>query len=240
MCYLIRGLIRLDQEAYEAAYHDAQSSLHVHPHNDVAHYLQAMAGYYSGHLTHLQQDTEIVLQSKDELIGKSMKSNMRQLQKALPEEPVVIDKDFMDNLRHQFFDEVDDMIDSTDDLDECFATWTGSRFENKMGDSIQKSMTYLRETLSPLNKPDLTEKLKEIQEYLQLCTDRHFTQACLDLIKLNSPEDNTLSQLRDWRKQILLIIDGYDKVYQALVDKLEELTVLYQIPVFLAQKKKKK
>lgn len=238
MCYLIRGLIRLDQEAYEAAYQDAQSSLHVHPHNDVAHYLQAMAGYYSGHLTHLQQDTQIVLQSKDELIGKSMKSNMRQLQKTLPEEPVVIDKDFMDNLHHQFFDEVDDMIDSTDDLDECLATWTNGRFENKMGNSIQKSMEYLHESLSKLNKSDLPEKLKNIQECLQLCVDRHFTQACLDLITPNGP-NTTLEQLRAWRKQILLIMDGYDKVYQALIDKLEELAVLYQIPVFLAQEKKK-
>ena len=238
MCYLIRGLIRLDQEAYEAAYQDAQSSLHIRPQNDVAHYLRAMAGYYSGHLTHLQQDTQIVLQSKDELISKAMKSNMRQLQKALPKEPVVIDKDFMDNLRHQFFDEVDGMIDSTEDLDECFATWTGGRFENKMGNSIQKSMEYLREALSPLNKPDLDEKLKEIQEYLQLCVDKYFTQACLDLIA-PSRTDATLEQLRDWRKQILLILGGYDKVYQALVGKLEELAVVYQIPVFLGKKKKK-
>lgn len=232
MCYLLRGLIRLDQEAYEAAYQDAQSSLHVRPQNDVAHYLRAMAGYHSGHLTHLQQDTQIVLQSKDELIGKSMKSNMRQLQKALPTEPVVIDKDFMDNLRHQFFDEVDDMIDSTDDLDECFATWTSGRFENKMGSSIQKSMEYLRVALSKLNKPDLPEKLKNIQEHLQLCVDGYFAQACLDLITPNGP-DTTLEQLRDWRKQILLIMDGYDKVYQVLVGKLEELAVWYQIPVFL-------
>lgn len=239
MCYLIRGLIRLDQEAYEVAYQDAQSSLHVRPQNDVAHYLRAMAGYHSGHLTHLQQDTQIVLQSKDELIGKSMKSNMRQLQKALPTEPVVIDKDFMDNLRHQFFDEVDDMIDSTEDLDECFATWTGSRFENKMGSSIQKSMEYLHESLAKLNKSELPEKLKNIQEYLQLCVDRHFTQTCLDLITPNGT-DTTLVQLRSWKQQVLLIMDGYDKVYQALVDKLEELVVLYQIPVFLNEKKKKK
>lgn len=232
MCYLMRGLIRLDKGAYEAAYQDAQSSLHVRPQNDVAHYLRAMAGYHSGHLTHLQQDTQIVLQSKDELIGKSMKSNMRQLQKALSTEPVVIDKDFMDNLRHQFFDEVDDMIDSTDDLDECFATWTSGRFENKMGSSIQKSMEYLRVALSKLNKPDLPEKLKNIQEHLQLCVDGYFAQACLDLITPNGP-DTTLEQLRDWRKQILLIMDGYDKVYQVLVGKLEELAVWYQIPVFL-------
>lgn len=239
MCYLLRGLIRLDQEAYEAAYQDAKSSLHVRPQNDVAHYLRAMAGYHSGHLTHLQQDTQIVLQSKDELIGKSMKSNMRQLQKALPTEPVVIDKDFMDNLRHQFFDEVDDMIDSTDDLDECFATWTSGRFENKMGSSIQKSMEYVRESLAKLNKSDLTKKLKNIQEYLQLCVDRNFTQACLDLMTPNGP-DTTLVQLRSWKQQVLLIMDGYDKVYQALVEKLEELAVLYQIPVFLMQEKKKK
>ena len=239
MCYLIRGLIRLDQEAYEAAYQDAQSSLHIRPHNDVAHYLRAMAGYHSGHLTHLQQDAQIVLQSKDELIGKSMKSNMRQLQKALPKEPVVIDKDFMDNLRHQFFDEVDDMIDTTEDLDECFSTWTASRFENKMGSSIQKSMKYLRESLSKLNKSNLPEKLKNIQGYLQLCVDRHFTQACLGLITPNGP-DTTLEQLRAWRKQILLIFDRYDEIYEVLASKLEELAVLYQIPVFLAQEKKKK
>lgn len=239
LCYLMRGLIRLEKEAYEAAYQDAQNALHTSSSSDVAHYLRAMAGYHSGHLTHLQQDTQIVLQSKDELIGKAMKSNMRQLQKVRPKEPVIIDKDFMDNLRHRFFDEVDDMIDSSDDLDECFATWTSGRFENKMGSSIQKSMEYLRVALSKLNKPDLPEKFKNIQEHLQLCVDRHFTQACLDLITPNGP-DTTLEQLRDWRKQILLIMDGYDKVYQVLVGKLEELAVLYQIPVFLAQEKKKK
>ena len=239
VCYLMRGLIRLEKEAYEAAYQDAQNALHTSSSSDVAHYLRAMAGYHSGHLTHLQQDTQIVLQSKDELIGKAMKSNMRQLQKVLPKEAVFIDKDFMDNLRHRFFDEVDDMIDSSDDLAECFSTWTGGRFENKMGNSIQKSMEYLRKSLSKLNKSDLTEKLKNIQEYLQLCVDRYFAQACLDLITPNGP-DATLEQLREWRKQILLIMDGYDKVYQVLVGKLEELAVLYQIPVFLAQEKKKK
>ena len=239
VCYLMRGLIRLEKEAYEAAYQDAQNALHTSSSSDVAHYLRAMAGYHSGHLTHLQQDTQIVLQSKDELIGKAMKSNMRQLQKVLPKEAVFIDKDFMDNLRHRFFDEVDDMIDSSDDLAECFSTWTGGRFENKMGNSIQKSMEYLRKSLSKLNKSDLTENLKNIQEYLQLCVDRYFAQACLDLITPNGP-DATLEQLREWRKQILLIMDGYDKVYQVLVGKLEELAVLYQIPVFLAQEKKKK
>lgn len=238
VCYLMRGLIRLEKEAYEAAYQDAQNALHTSSSSDVAHYLRAMAGYHSGHLTHLQQDTQIVLQSKDELIGKAMKSNMRQLQKVLPKEPVIIDKDFMDNLRHQFFDEVDDMIDSSDDLAECFSMWIGSRFENKMGNSIQKSMEYLRKSLSKLNKSDLTEKLKNIQEYLQLCVDRYFTQACLDLITPNGP-DATLEQLREWRKQILLIMDGYDKVYQVLVGKLEELAVVYQIPVFWGKKKKK-
>ena len=239
LCYLMRGLIRLEKEAYEAAYQDAQSSLHAHPKSDVAHYLRAVAGYYAGHLTHVKQDAKIVLKSKDELVNKSMKNTMQKLQKLLHKEPVFIDKDFMDNLRHQFFDEVDDMIDSTDDLDECFATWTSGRFENKMENSIQKSLEYLRESLSKLNKPDLPEKLKNIQEHLQLCVDRHFTQACLDLITPNGP-DTTLEQLRSWRKQILLIMDGYDKVYQVLVGKLEELAVLYQIPVFLAQEKKKK
>lgn len=231
MCYWIRGLIRLDQEAYEAAYQDAQSSLHVRPLNDVTHYLRAMAGYYSGHLTHLKEDTQIALQSKEKLISKSMKSNMRHLQKLLLPEPI-IDKDFMENLRHQFFDEVDDMIDSTDDLAECFATWTSGRFENKMGSSIQKSMEYLRESLAKLNKSDLPEKLKIIQEYLQLCVDRHFTQACLDLMTPNDGPNTTLEQLRAWKQQVLLIMDGYDKVNQALVEKLEELAVLYQIPVF--------
>ena len=113
------------------------------------------------------------------------------------------------------------------------------RFENTMNNSIQKSLEYLQAALSKLNAPDLPEKLKEIKDYLQLCADRHFTQACLDLITPNGP-NTTLEQLRAWRKQILLIMDGYDKVYQALIDKLEELAVLYQIPVFLAQEKKKK
>ena len=239
LCYLMRGLIRLEKEAYEAAYQDAQNALHTSSSSDVAHYLRAVAGYYSGHFSYLSQDTKIVLHSKDKSVNKSMKNTMKKIQKLLPKEPVFIDKDFMDNLRHQFFDEMDDMIDSTEDLDECFATWTGTRFENKMGNSIQKSMEYLRDSLSKLNKSDLTEKLKNIQEYLQLCVDRHFTQACLDLIVPNGP-DTTLEQLHDWREQILLIMDGYDKVYQALVDKLEELAVLYQIPVFLAQEKKKK
>ena len=106
---------------------------------------------------------------------------MRQLQKALPKEPVVIDKDFMENLHHRFFDKVDDMIDSAETLDECLAILTGTRFKNEMSDSIQKSMTYLRESLSKLNAPDLTQKLREIQDYLQLCADRHFAQVCLDL-----------------------------------------------------------
>lgn len=169
----------------------------------------------------VRQDTQIVLQSKEKLISKSMKSNMRHLQKLLLQEPI-IDKDFMNALNHLFFDELDDMINSTDDLAECFATWTSGRFENKMGSSIQKSMEYLRESLAKLNKSDLPEKLKNIQEYLQLCVDRHFTQACLDLMTPNGP-NTTLEQLRAWKQQVLLIMDGYDKVNQALVEKLEEL-----------------
>lgn len=230
MCYLIRGLIRLDQEAYEAAYQDAQSSLHVHPHNDVAHYLQAMAGYYSGHLTHLQQDTQIVLQSKDELIGKSMKSNMRQLQKILPEEPVVIDKDFMDNLRHQFFDEVDEVIDAAGDFGRC-ATWTGALFKEKMDSGIQKSIAYLRESLAPLNKPGLPEELKEIQDYLQRFANERLTQICLDFITPTGPE-TTLAQMQTWKKQILLILDEYTDIYESLCSKVKELAVLYYIPAF--------
>ena len=239
MCYLIRGLIRLDQEAYEAAYQDAQSSLHVRPQNDVAHYLRAMAGYYSGHLTHLKKDTQIVLQSKDELIGKFMKSNMRQLQKELPKEPVVIDKDFMDTLNHLFFDEVDDMIDNAETLDECFAILTGTRFKNEMSNSIQKSLEYLREPLSKLNTPDLIQKLKEIKEYLRLCADRHFSQACLGL-KTPSGPDITRTQLRTWRKQLLKILRQYEQVYTTLTNKLEELAVLYHIPVFVGEEKQGK
>ena len=235
MCYLIRGLIRLDKGAYEAAYQDAQSSLHVRPQNDVAHYLRAMAGYYSGHLTHLRQDTQIVLRSKDELVGKAMKSNMRKLQKALPKEPVVIDKDFMENLHHRFFDKVDDMIDSAETLDECLAILTGTRFKNEMSDSIQKSMAYLRESLSKLNAPDLTQKLRKIQEYLQLCADRHFAQVCLDLKAPTGP-NITSAQLRVWKQQLLTILGHYEQVYTTLTNKLEELAVLYQIPVFVNRK----
>lgn len=238
MCYLIRGLIRLDKGAYEAAYQDAQSSLHVHPLNDVAHYLRAMAGYYSGHLTHLPPDMQIVLQSKDELVGKAMKSNMRQLQKALPNEPV-IDKDFMENLHHRFFDKVDDMIDSAETLDECLAILTGTRFKNEMSDSIQKSLEYLRESLSKLNAPDLTQKLKEIQDYLQLCADRHFSQTCLGFNPPGGP-DITRAQLRTWRKQLLKILGQYEQVYTTLTNKLEELAVLYQIPVFVGEEKQGK
>ena len=130
VCYLMRGLIRLEKESYEVAYQDAQSSLHVRPLNDVAHYLRAMAGYHSGHLTHLQQDTQIVLQSKDELIGKSMKSNMRHLQKLLLQEPI-IDKDFMNALNHLFFDELDDMITSSETLSGCLANWNGMRLKTQ-------------------------------------------------------------------------------------------------------------
>ena len=238
MCYLMRGLIRLDQEAYEAAYQDAQSSLHVRPQNDVAHYLRAMAGYHSGHLTHLRQDTQIVLRSKDELVGKTMKSNMRQLQKALPNEPV-IDKDFMENLHHRFFDKVDDMIDSAETLDECLAILTGARFKNEMSDSIQKSMTYLRESLSKLNAPDLTQKLREIQDYLQLCADRHFSQACLGFKTPGGP-DITRAQLCTWRKQLLTVLGHYNKIYDVLVDKVAELADLYHIPVFVGEEKGRK
>lgn len=238
MCYLMRGLIRLDQEAYEAAYQDAQSSLYVRPQNDVAHYLRAMAGYHSGHLTHLRQDTQIVLRSKDELVGKAMKSNMRQLQKALPNEPV-IDKDFMENLHHRFFDKVDDMIDSAETLDECLAILTGTRFKNEMSDSIQKSLEYLRESLSKLNAPDLTQKLREIQDYLQLCADRHFSQACLGFTPPGGP-DITRAQLRTWKKQLLKILGQYEQVYTTLTNKLEELAVLYQIPVFVGEEKQGK
>lgn len=238
VCYLMRGLIRLEKESYEVAYQDAQSSLHVRPQNDVAHYLRAMAGYYSGHLTHLRQDTQIVLRSKDELVGKAMKSNMRQLQKALPNEPV-IDKDFMENLHHRFFDKVDDMIDSTETLDECLAILTGTRFKNEMSNSIQKSLEYLRESLSELNAPDLTQKLREIQDYLQLCADRHFSQACLGFKTPGGP-DITRAQLRTWRKQLLKILGQYEQVYTTLTNKLEELAVLYQIPVFVGEEKQGK
>ncbi|WP_428062702.1 hypothetical protein [Candidatus Avelusimicrobium fimicolum] len=236
VCYLMRGLIRLEKESYEAAYQDAQSSLHAHPKSDVAHYLRAVAGYYAGHLTHVKQDAKIVLKSKDELVNKSMKNTMQKLQKLLPKEPVFIDKDFMDNLRHQFFDEVDDMINSTDDLEECFAIWTGTRFENKMENSIQKSLAYLREALSKLNTLDLPQKLPEIKEDLQLCVDKHFSQACVDL-KPPVGSDITRAQLRIWRKQVLTILGYYNKIYDILVNKVAELADLYHIPVFVGEKK---
>ena len=239
LCYLMRGLIRLEKEAYEAAYQDAQSSLHAHPKSDVAHYLRAVAGYYSGHLTHVKQDMKIVLKSKDELVNKSMKNTMQKLQKLLPKEPVFIDKDFMDNLRHQFFDKVDDMIDSAETLDECLAILTGTRFKNEMSNSIQKSLEYLRDSLSELNAPDLTQKLREIQDYLQLCADRNFSQACLGFKTPGGP-DITRAQLRTWRKQLLKILGQYEQVYTTLTNKLEELAVLYQIPVFVGEEKQEK
>lgn len=232
MCYLMRGLIRLNEEAYEAAYQDAQGALHEKSKEDVTHYLRALSGYHSGHLTRVKQDIEIVLQSKDELVDNSMKSTMRQIQKLLPKEPVVIDKDFMSALSHRFFDEIDDMIDSTETLSECLTTWIGIRFENKMDNSIQKSLEYLRESLSKLKAPDLPKKLKEIKDYLQLYTDRHFSQACLDL-KAPAGPDITRAQLRTWRKQLLAILGHYNKAYDALVDKVAELADLYHIPVFV-------
>lgn len=239
MCYLIRGLIRLNQDAYEPAYQDAQSALHQHPREDVAHYLRALAGYHSGHLKYLPQDIETVLKSKDKLVDKSMKATMRKLQKCLPQEPVVIDKDFMDTLNHLFFDEVDAMIDSAETLDECFANLTGIRFENKMENSIQKGLEYLQKSLSKLNAENLPEKLKEIREYLQLCVARSFTQACLDL-KTPDSQDITLIQLRAWRKQLLMILGQYEQIYTALTNKLEELAVLYHIPVFIGEPKQGK
>lgn len=232
MCYLMRGLIRLNEEAYEAAYQDAQGALHEKSKEDITHYLRALSGYHSGHLTRVKQDIEIVLQSKDELVDNSMKSTMRQIQKLLPKEPVVIDKDFMSALSHRFFDEIDDMIDSTETLSECLTTWIGIRFENKMDNSIQKSLEYLRESLSKLKAPDLPKKLKEIKDYLQLYTDRHFSQACLDL-KAPAGPDITRAQLRTWRKQLLAILGHYNKAYDALVDKVAELADLYHIPVFV-------
>ncbi len=231
LCYLMRGLIRLDKGAYEAAYQDAQSSLHVHPLNDVAHYLRAMAGYYSGHLTHVKQDAKIVLKSKDDLVNKSMKNTLQKLQKLLPKEPVFIDKDFMDNVHHRFFDEVDDMINSTDDLEECFATWTGVQFESKMENSIQKSLEYLRESLSKVKKPDLPQKLKEIQEDLHLYESKHFISVCSNLIAPNGP-DTTISHLRMWKQHILLIMSKYEEVYNELVDQLDNLADIYHIPVY--------
>ncbi len=239
MGYLMRGLIRLNEETYESAYQDAQSALHEHPKEDVAHYLRAVAGYHSGHLTQVRQDIEIVLNSKDELVDKTMKATLRKIQVLLPKEPVVIDKDFMSALNHRFFDEIDDMIDSTETLSECLATWTGIRFENKMGSSIQKSLEYLQASFSKLNAPNLSQKLKEIKEYLQLCTDRHFSQACLDL-KAPSGPDITRAQLRAWRKQLLSILGHYNKIYDVLVDKVAELADLYHIPVFVGKEKGRK
>ncbi len=239
MGYLMRGLIRLNEETYESAYQDAQSALHEHPKEDVAHYLRAVAGYHSGHLTQVRQDIEIVLNSKDELVDKTMKATLRKIQVLLPKEPVVIDKDFMSALNHRFFDEIDDMIDSTETLSECLATWTGIRFENKMGSSIQKSLEYLQASFSKLNAPNLSQKLKEIKEYLQLCTDRHFSQACLDL-KAPSGPDITRAQLRTWRKQLLSILGHYNKIYDVLVDKVAELADLYHIPVFVGEEKGRK
>ena len=101
-----------------------------------------------------------------------------------------------------------------------------------MDNSIQKSLEYLRESLSKLKAPDLPKKLKEIKDYLQLYTDRHFSQACLDL-KAPAGPDITRAQLRTWRKQLLAILGHYNKAYDALVDKVAELADLYHIPVFV-------
>ena len=236
MCYLMRGLIRLDQQAYDAAYQDAQSVLHVYPQETVAHYLRAVAGYHAGHLSFVQQDIEIITKSKNPIINKTMKSTLRKIQDLLPKEPVIIDNDFMDVLYRRFFEEVDDMINATDTLEESFSTWTGAKFENKMKNSIKKSLAYLQESLSKLNAPDLPQKLAEIQEHLQFCVDSYFTQPCLDLITLNGPDTTTLAQLRTWKKQMVTILEQYHKIYTVLVDKLEELTVLYHIPVFIDKK----
>ena len=233
VCYLIRGRIRLDQEAYESAYQDAQSCLRVYPNNEdeyLVHYLRAAAGYGAGHLTHVKQDIEIVLQSQDEAADEEMKPFMQELQESLPKAPVVIDKDFMENLRRHFFGEVDDIIEAADDLENCTA-WTGAFFKEKMDGGIQKSIAYLRESLAPLNKPDLDEKLKEIQDYLQRCADERLSQICSDFITPTGP-DTTLAQAHIWKKQILLILDEYTDIYGFLCAKVKELAVLYYIPVF--------
>lgn len=229
VCYLMRGRICLDQEAYETAYQDAQSCLRVCS-DDMAYYLRAMAGYGTGHLTHVKQDIEFVLQSRDEQVGQDMKAALQELQKSLPKEPVVIDKDFMDNLRRQFFGEVDDIIDAADDLENC-AVWTGAFFKEKMDGGIQKSIAYLRESLAPLNKPDLAEKLKEIQGHLQFLADSRLYPICSDFITPTGP-DTTRAQVRAWEKQMLLILDEYTDIYGSLCSKVKELAVLYYIPVF--------
>lgn len=105
-------------------------------------------------------------------------------------------------------------------------------FENTMNNSSQKSLEYLQAALSKLNTPDLPEKLKEIKECLQLCADRHFSQACLDL-KAPAGPDITRAKLRAWRKQLLTILGHYNKAYDALVDKVAKLADLYHIPVFV-------
>lgn len=233
VCYLIRGRIRLDQEEYEAAYQDAQSCLRVYPNNEdeyLVHYLRAAAGYGAGRLTYVKQDIEIVLQSRDKAASEEMKPFMQELQELLPKEPVVIDKDFMENLQRQFFGEVDDVIDAAGDFGRC-ATWTGALFKEKMDSGIQKSIAYLRESLAPLNKPGLPEELKEIQDYLQRFANERLTQICLDFITPTGPE-TTLAQMQTWKKQILLILDEYTDIYESLCSKVKELAVLYYIPAF--------
>ena len=104
MTHVLRGLIRLENEAYEAAYQDAQSALHAYtPTNDDAvYYLRALSGYYAGHCTHIFQDIEHCLKSKDPQITKRMKQTLRELRQLLPNSPVIIDADFSKALRHYF------------------------------------------------------------------------------------------------------------------------------------------
>ncbi len=230
MCYLMRGLIRLEKEAYEAAYQDAQNSLHAHSKNDVAHYLRAVAGYYAGHLVSLSQDTEIVLKSKDRTVNKSMKNTMQKIQKLLPKEPVVIDKDFMKNLSHCFFDEVEDMIHVAEDLTERVSGWTGARFETKMTTSVQKSLAFVQQTLSVLNPPDLPVKIQAVREQLHDHIVKNFSPFCLKLSSFDPTSSS--SQLNLWQKQVLQILEKYEDAYNKLIDLLAVLIEQYHVPVF--------
>ncbi|MBQ3667012.1 MAG: hypothetical protein II913_03020, partial [Elusimicrobiaceae bacterium] len=67
---------------------------------------------------------------------------------------------------------------------------------------------------------------------LRLYESKHFIPVCSNLIAPNGP-DTTISHLRMWKQQILLIMSKYEEVYNELVDKLANLADIYHIPVYM-------
>lgn len=238
LCYLMRGRIRLEQEAYEAAYQDAQSSVRAYPKNDYAYYLRAMAGYFSGHLSHLLEDTNRVLQSTEDAIDADNKEAMRKIQNALPPEPLVIDKDFIAELYHQFYGELDEVLDTLKSQSDCVYTLTKERLETILENALQKSVAYLEQAFGLLKQPDLPQKISQIKERLQARTAKDFTPVCL---RLTTPDCTALTEetLKLWQEDIGAVFDALQTIYDAVIEETDRLVDAYHLPVYVGNKKQK-